>query len=75
MARATEERLSAFGSLFRAAIATKELTLIRDCTHKGWALGSERFKVANEKVADRPVSSKGVGRPRVAEVGAGINRV
>lgn len=75
LARATEERLSAYRSLFRAAIARNELALIRDCTHKGWALGSEKFKAAIEKVADRPASSKGVGRPRVAEVGAGITGI
>lgn len=68
MARTTGERLSAYQSLFKAAIARDELASIRDCTHKGWALGSEKFKAAIETRSNRPASSKGVGRPPVPVV-------
>ena len=33
-------------------------------SHKGWALGSERFKEQIESLAKRRATSKGLGRPR-----------
>ena len=74
LARTKDARLSAYRSLFKAAIAKNELAQIRDCTHKGWALGSDAFKALMEQQTDRPLSSKGVGRPRTAELDAD-NRV
>jgi putative transposase len=52
--------------LFHSVSATDadDLAEIRDCTHKGWALGSEQFKVQIEKLGKRQAASKGVGRPR-----------
>jgi putative transposase len=41
---------------------------IRECTHKGWALGGERFREEIERLTQRRTVSKGVGRPR-KEVG------
>lgn len=67
LARGAEKRLSAYRSLFKAAVARNDLAQIRDCTNKGWALGSEKFKAMVEKLSDRPASSKGVGRPRIVE--------
>jgi putative transposase len=69
LARGAEQRLSAYRGLFKAAIPRNDLAQIRDCTHKGWALGSEKFKATIEALSDRPASSKGVGRPRAVEVG------
>jgi putative transposase len=40
------------------------LAEIRDCTHKGWALGGARFKAEIEALGQRRAASKGVGRPR-----------
>jgi putative transposase len=70
LARNAQDRQSAYRSLFKSAISKNDLTQIRDSTHKGWALGSEKFKAQMEKLTQRPVVSKGVGRPRcvVAEV-------
>ncbi len=59
-----ENRQSVYRQLFRAAISGQDLTEIRESTHKGWALGSERFKMQVESLADRRSVSKGVGRPR-----------
>ena len=67
-------RLSAYRALFKAAIGKSELARIRDCTHKGWALSGDKFKAEIETRAQRQASSKGVGRPRVAEA-ADDNRV
>jgi hypothetical protein len=39
------ERQAAYRELFRAAITGNELREIRECTHKGWALGSVSEKV------------------------------
>lgn len=64
------ERQSAYRQLFRAAIAVHDLGAIRESTHKGWALGSDRFREQIEVLTHRQASSKGVGRPRKE-----INRV
>ena len=60
-----EERQAAYRTLFRSAVNKNDLTVIRDCTQKGWVLGSEKFKARIAALTDRPVESKGVGRPRV----------
>lgn len=61
------ERLLAYRGLFIVAIEHADLALIRDSTHKGWALGSELFKTKVEALTARQASSKGVGRPRIAD--------
>ncbi len=43
---------------------------VRDCTHKGWALGGEAFKAEIEQRTKRQAGSKGVGRPRIPDVSA-----
>lgn len=58
------DRQSAYRQLFRAAISGANLAQIRECTHKGWALGSERFSDMIEQLGQRRAASKGVGRPR-----------
>lgn len=50
--------------MFRAAISNNDLKEIQECTHKGWALGSERFKAQIETLTQRRAVSKGAGRPR-----------
>ena len=57
-------RQEAYRALFASAIDQGDLAEIRDCTHKGWALGSERFRDAIEALGQRRAASKGVGRPR-----------
>jgi putative transposase len=64
LGRSTEGRRSAYRQLFRAVIAKDDLQAIRERTHKGWALGGERFKAQIEALSGRPAASKGVGRPR-----------
>ena len=58
------ERQGAYRELFRTALSQADLAAIRDCTHKGWALGGERFQEQIEKLGRRRAASKGVGRPR-----------
>ena len=67
IARNVAQRLSAHRALFKAAMGKNNLAQIRDCTHKGWALGGDKFRQEIETRAQRQVSSKGVGRPRLAE--------
>lgn len=64
LGRSPDERQSAYRQLFKAAISGQDLKSIRESTHKGWALGGERFKEKVEALAHRQASSKGVGRPR-----------
>jgi putative transposase len=64
LGRNAGERQGAYRQLFRAAIPGVDLKAIRESTHKGWALGSERFKEQIKRLAQRQVTSKGVGRPR-----------
>jgi putative transposase len=67
LGRSQNERQSAYRQLFQAAISGQDLNAIRESTHKGWALGGERFKKQVEALTNRRASSKGVGRPRNSE--------
>ena len=69
LGRDAAERQGAYRQLFRAAVSNADLTAIRESTHKGWALGSERFKQQIERLTQRRTTSKGVGRPRNENVG------
>ena len=64
LGRSDSERQLAYQGLFQTAIPLSDLTDIRDCTHKGWALGSGRFKEQIETLGQRRAASLGVGRPR-----------
>ncbi|MHB8759669.1 MAG: transposase [Thiobacillus sp.] len=57
-------RRKAYRALFTATIDADDLATIRDCTHKGWALGGLRFRQEIEALGQRRASSLGVGRPR-----------
>ena len=64
LGRNATDRQAAYRQLFRAAIPKDEPKEIRECTHKGWALGGERFREAVEALGQRRATSMGVGRPR-----------
>ncbi len=63
LGRKAIDRQGAYRQLFKAAISNNELKEIRECTHKGWALGNEHFKEQIETLSQRRAVSKGVGRP------------
>lgn len=67
LGRGASERQSAYRQLFRAAIPNVELDEIRECVHKGWALGDARFRAQIQGLAQRRAASMGVGRPRKPE--------
>jgi putative transposase len=67
LGRTVEQRQEAYRQLFKAAVPKDDLVAIRDSTHKGWALGSERFIEKIEALGQRRASSKGVGRPKRVE--------
>lgn len=58
------ERQRAYRDLFQAAISSNDLAEIRECTHKGWALGGDRFRERIEALGQRRAASMGVGRPK-----------
>jgi len=64
LGRKQSDRQSAYRQLFRSAISGSDLKDIRESTHKGWALGSQRFREQIEVLSGRRAASKGVGRPR-----------
>ena len=64
LARTALERQSAYRQLFRSAIQQSDLQKIRESSHKGWALGRDRFVQQVEVLSQRRAISKGVGRPR-----------
>ena len=64
LGRNAADRQGAYRQLFRAAISGTDLKDIRECTHKGWALGGEKFRQQVEALGQRRASSKGVGRPK-----------
>ncbi len=59
-----ENRQRAYRDLFQRPIADTVLNEIRESTHKGWALGGERFEAQIEALTQRQAASKGRGRPR-----------
>ncbi len=63
LGRDDSARHKAYQALFVSAFDQGDLAAIRDCTHKGWALGGERFRDAIEALGQRRAASKGVGRP------------
>lgn len=54
----SEQRQQAYLNLFDKPFANKTLAEIRYATHKGWVLGSERFKQQIAEQISRPVSPK-----------------
>jgi putative transposase len=58
------ERQTAYQALFKADLSTNDLVQIRECTHKGWALGGQRFIDEIERLTKRQATSKGIGRPK-----------
>jgi putative transposase len=60
------ERYAAYQALFKVDLSTNDLVQIRECTHKGWALGSQRFIDEIELLTKRQATSKGIGRPKKA---------
>jgi putative transposase len=64
LGRTVLSRQEAYRQLFKAAVSKDDLTAIRDSTHKGWALGSERFISKIAALSRRRAASKGVGRPK-----------
>ena len=64
------QRFAAYQDLFKVALAGDDLKQIRESTHKGWALGSQRFVDEIERLGMRQAASKGIGRPKKE-----INRV
>jgi len=64
LGRDAAERQAAYQDLFKVEIASDDLEKIRDCTHKGWALGGAKFQERLKQLCQRPTSSKGVGRPK-----------
>lgn len=67
LGRTAQDRQEAYRQLFKASVSKADLTAIRDSTHKGWALGSERFIKKIEALGLRRAASKGVGRPKTTD--------
>ncbi len=67
LGRTVRERQEAYRQLFKAAVPKDDLKAIRDSTHRGWALGSERFIKKIEALSQRRAVSKGVGRPKMKD--------
>ena len=57
------EREVAYKSMSQQALASEEVTALTEATLKGWALGSEQFKLALERQANRRVRPAKRGRP------------
>lgn len=61
------ERQEAYRELVKAPMDAALLATVRDCTHKGWALGGERFKDRIERLSQRRTKPLPKGRPKVRE--------
>ena len=57
-------RRVAYREIFRGESDPEELTAIRECTHKAWALGDNRFRTEIESLGVRRATPAARGRPR-----------
>lgn len=57
------QREAAYRNLTEQALSPTELSELKQCTHKGWVLGSESFKTNLEKRLNRQVRPGKRGRP------------
>ena len=64
LGRESEDREGTYRALYASDIFEEELKEIRECSHKGWALGSDRLRKKIEQLYQRRAVSKGVGRPK-----------
>ncbi len=62
--RRDDVRQAGYRDLFKSDIDPDDLAAIRDSTHKGWALGDERFKALIEGLGERRAAPAARGRPR-----------
>ena len=60
-------RQAAYRQLFRGQVSKDDLESIRSATHKGWALGNNRFSAKIEKLTGRRATPLQRGRPRTAK--------
>lgn len=60
-------RRQAYRQLFRRPVIKTDLKAIRESTHKGWALGDERFRLEMERLGGRRTAPLARGRPRREE--------
>lgn len=63
LGRTAAERLSAYRQLFRGQVSKEDLDAIRNSTHKGWALGNDRFRAKVERLSGRRSAPLPRGRP------------
>ena len=67
LGKTKEKRLKNYRTLFRGRMAEKTLKEIRDATHKGWVLGSERFIQQIEQTTGRTAKPRPRGGDRKSE--------
>jgi putative transposase len=72
LARDPADRRASYRSLFRRELDAAELQTIRDASHKGWALGNEKFRKEIEALCDRRASPAAKGRPKREGVESGV---
>jgi putative transposase len=59
------ERRAAYRALFKGEVDTAELATIRDASHKGWALGNNRFRDEIEALTQRRAAPSARGRKKL----------
>lgn len=75
LGKTPEERQSAYRALFKARIADKTLTEIREATNRAWVLGSSHFKEQIGRQLNRRAVPLPKGGDRKSEAFNKINRV
>ncbi len=64
LAKEENERWAAYRELVKVPMDAELLGEIRDCTNKGWALGSGRFQSKIERLTERRTTPLPKGRPK-----------
>ena len=59
LGRTAADRQAVYRQLFLGVISGADLSAIRECRHKGWALGGDRFKGQIETLGRRRAASLG----------------
>jgi len=61
------ERQAAYDELVKAPLDSMQFAVVRESSHKGWALGSGRFQAKIERLTQRRTTPLPKGRPKRRE--------
>lgn len=62
------ERQAAYQNIVKEPLDAEQLKVLRECTHKGWALGGGQFHTKIQQATQRRATPQAKGRPKLSGV-------